>query len=151
PSRASGRVGRNFSRIEIAELDLGLGLGRSVGSVVIGGFDPESVIEARLEVEGLPVADLGRFWPVKLVPRARGWLVTRLDAGMVTRGVLGLRATVAELSENTMPLENLALDVDVTDGTLTYLPGLPPVTGITADVVIADDKLRIDASTAMLN
>lgn len=151
PSRASGQVGRNFSRIEIAALDLDLGLERSAGTVVIGGFEPDSVIEARLEVAGLPVEDLGRFWPVKLVPRARDWLTSHLDAGLVTRGVLGLHATVAELSENTMPLENLAIDVDVTGAVLTYLPGLPPVTGITAGVVIADDKLRVDVSSGVLN
>jgi len=151
PSRAVGHLGEGLERVEITELDLGLGLERSVASVTIGGFGPEDVIEAELAVAGLPVADLGRFWPVKLVPRARSWLVSNLKGGLVTQATLGFSATVGELSDNSVPLENLAIDVTVTDGTLTYLPGLPPVTGIEAIVAIADDKLRIDIATGWLN
>jgi len=151
PSRASGHIRPGFSGIEITDMNLGLSHGLATGSVVISGYRPSDTIEARLDVEALPVDDVAAFWPVPLVERARDWITTHISRGIVTRGSLAFSATVAELADHDLPLKNLAIDLDVTGGSIIYLMGMPPVTGIDASVHIFDDAMRIDATTGMLN
>ena len=151
PTRASGHIRPGFSGIEIAELELGLPAGTANGQVVIGGYGPGDVIEARLDIAALPVDDVSAYWPVPLVTRAREWIVDHISDGIITQGSLAFSATVADLAESALPLANLTIDLDVTGGSIIYLNGMPPVTGIDAAVRIVDDTMRIDATTGMLN
>ena len=151
PSRADGHIRPGFSGIEIAHLALGLPQGQGTGRVVIGGYGPDDMIEARLDVEGVPVDDVAAYWPVPLVARAREWIVGHIHDGIISRGSLAFRASVDEMAHSALPLANLTIDLDVTGASIVYLDGMPPVTGIDAAVRIADDALRIDATTGVLN
>lgn len=151
PTRASGNIRPGFSGIEITDLDLGFPRGLATGRILIDGFGPDDRISARLDVEALPVDDVARYWPVSLVKPARDWIVSHISRGVITRGALAFNATFAELAANDIPLDNLTIDLDVSGWSIVYLNGMPPVTGIDAEVHIADDNLRIDASTGTHN
>jgi hypothetical protein len=145
-SRAEGFLRPRLSGIEIVEMDVDLGLERSRGQVVINGFEPDSLVDARFEIAGLALDDLGRFWPTNLVAPARTWLVERLSAGRVDEATIAFKATIEDLANDRLPLENLVINLDASGATVEYLKGMPLVREVDAHVVIVDNSMRIDAT-----
>ena len=146
PSRAQGFIRPGFSGLELADLDLGVGVERLRGRVAIDGFGPDSRIEARIDIDGLPVDDLSRYWPVGLAPNARAWVVGRISDGAVDRASIAFAAPAADLVSNDPPSGSVVIDLDVSDASVDYLPGLPPARGVDGRVAIVDDMLRVDTS-----
>ncbi len=145
PSHAAGFIRSGLTGIEIVELEMDLGLERARGQLVINGFAPDSLIDARFDIAGLPMDDLGKFWPNKLVPRARAWLTDRLSDGQIEQASIAFKATIDDLAHDHLPLENLVIDLDATGATVEYLQGMPLVRDVDAHVAIIDDSMRIDA------
>jgi len=145
PSHSAGFLRPGLSGIEIVELDLDLGLEQTSGQIVIEGFAPDSLIDVRLDIAGLPLDDLGKFWPNKLMPRARAWLTDRLSDGRIEQASVAFKATIDDLARDHLPLENLIISLDATGATVEYLQGMPVVRDIDGHVAIIDDSMRIDA------
>lgn len=150
PTRAAGHIRPGFSGLEITQLDLGLERGELTGRFVIDGFTEDAGIEARLDIQDMPVDDVADYWPVPLADRARAWITGHISTGVVTQGSLAFHATVGELGRGDLPLENLTVDLDVSGASVAYLDGMPPVTGVDAQVHVAANAMRIDASTGEL-
>jgi hypothetical protein len=145
PSHSAGFLRPGLSGIEIVELDLDLGLEQTSGQIVIDGFAPDSIIDVRFDIAGMELKDLGQFWPIRLVPRARIWLVENLSDGRIDQASIAFKATIDDLARDYLPLENLVINLDATGATVEYLKGMPVVRDVDAHVAIIDDTMRIDA------
>ncbi len=145
PSYVSGFLRPELSGIEIAEMEVDLGLERSSGRIVVNGFTPDSLVDARFDIAGLALDDLGKFWPVPLVAHARQWLVERLSAGRIDQASITFKATIDDLANDRLPLDNLVIYLDTSGVTVEYLSGMPLVRNVDAHVAILDDSMRVDA------
>jgi len=144
PSHVSGYIRPGFSGLELTEVDLDLGIEKVHGRVVIGGLDLESEIEARVDLAGLAVNDLSRYWPVRLAVPARTWVLRSISDGTINQASIAFRAGIDQLTEGHPPLSNLVIDIDVSDATVHYLPTMPAILGVSGHVAIIDNTLHID-------
>ena len=144
PSRVEGFIRPGFSGLELAGLDLGVRAERLTGRAAIDGFGPDPHIEARIDIDGLAIDDLSRYWPVDLAPAARAWVLGRISDGTVDRASIAFDAPAAALVAGDPPPGSVTIDLDVSGASVDYLPGLPPGRGVDGRVAIVDDTLRVD-------
>ena len=144
PSRASGVLGQGFSSLALDDIHVGIEAGSVEGRMAIDGFGPDGRVEGRIDVRGLPVDDLRRYWPVALAPRGRAWVVNRVSSGVMETGTLAFESGVAELAGGGFPLSRLTIEAEVTGAAVEPPAGLSPVLGVEGRVSIADDAMRIE-------
>ncbi|MBB3986741.1 hypothetical protein GGQ68_003084 [Sagittula marina] len=77
------------------------------------------------------------FWPAKLNPRPRKWVMENLLDGEVRDATFALRL------EPGMPKPDTFLDLSFIDGRVTYAPGLPEVSGGAGRLTIYDGRLGL--------
>ena len=99
-----------------------------------------------LGLEQIDVADLPRLWPVGVARDARPWVTEHVTGGMATRGSASL-VIEADDGLKAVALTRATADLDVANGTFTWLDGMPPVEQAAAHLHLADpDVLEIRVS-----
>jgi hypothetical protein len=94
-------------------------------------------------VARLDVADLPRFWPVGFGAGARPWVTEHVTAGMAANGTASL-VVEADGGLHDVVLTQATGDLDVSNGTFTWLDNMPPVEQVVAHLHLADpDTLDI--------
>ncbi len=143
PVRAEGRLHAGFAGLELQVHELGLESEASAARLALDGFSPAAGLEFRLDVAGLAVDDLGRYWPLPLAGDTRSWLMANLSGGRIDDATLAFATTPGALLEDRMATAALAVDVDVTGSAIAGLGALPSLMGVDGRVRIRDDRLRI--------
>ncbi len=107
-------------------------------------------IEAEATVSGLPVDLLDSYWPNSAGRGARRWVTRNLARGMV-------RSATARLRADAPAGDPAALAVAAFDGSMafdglqvTYLDGLPPVTGVAGTAAFDRHSLIVDVTGGRL-
>ncbi len=81
-----------------------------------------------------PIAVAARLWPSFLVAPARSYLLDHVKTGIIQKGTMQFDFNAADLAamrdEHPPPDESLLLDFTVSDGSVEYLAGAPPLTGV---------------------
>lgn len=101
---------------------------------------------ARLLLDRVAVADLGRFWPATLIPSTRAWIVENITTGEARDGqwTLGFAA-----GPDLSGLRVTAVDgtLDVSGATVHWLRPIPPAEGASGRVTFSLPVItvRIDA------
>jgi hypothetical protein len=88
-------------------------------------------------VAGLKVADLPRFWPVGFGGGARPWVTEHVTGGMAANGTASL-VIEADGALRDVVLTQATGDLDVLNGTFTWLDNMPPVEQVVAHLHLAD-------------
>ena len=143
PARAEGRLHAGFAGLELQVHELGLESEESAARLALDGFSPDAGLEFRLDVAGLAVDDLGRYWPLRLASDTRSWLMGNLSGGRIDDATLAFATTPGALLEDRMATAALAVAVDVSGSAIAGLGTLPPLVGVDGRVRIRDDRLRI--------
>ena len=144
PSRALGRLNPGFSGFEVTSFVPDLGIERMQARLRVDGYGDDAAVEATLDLAGLPVDDLARYWPPGAAPNARTWLTENLSGGTVTRASVTYATTVGELVADRARETGLAVDLDASGVAVNYLDGMAPVADVAGHVAIADNELRIE-------
>ena len=115
-------------RIDNAVIDLG---GPKIAfDGVVEGFTIDPFIAAGVTVTDLPVDDLARYWPPRLAPDVRAWIVGNISGGMITKSRTSLHLRPGHLDLPRIPDAAVRTTVEVEGASLDYYNPLPKVTGI---------------------
>jgi len=121
-----------------------------------------AAISGNIEVSHTTIRAFLALWPGFLVPDLQTWLTDHVQAGVIDKGRMHFAydaATIKAMKQKLpIPDESMVIDMVASGGTMTPLPGLPPMTGIegtghvtgtTASFNI--NKAEIDTNNRRLN
>jgi hypothetical protein len=81
-----------------------------------------------------PIATVARLWPSFLVPPLRSYLIDHVKQGIIQKGTMQFDFNAADLAamraEHAPPDESLLIDFNVVNGSVEFLSGVPPLTGV---------------------
>lgn len=92
---------------------------------------------ATIGVDGLDVGDLPRYWPPDIGAGARSWVTEHVTAGKATHGSISL-ALESDEALHDVVVTKAAGDLDVSDGTFTWIDNLTPVEQTEAHLHLVD-------------
>jgi hypothetical protein len=98
--------------------------------------------DLKVRAENIAMNDLGRFWPESANREARAWMTTNVADGVWKRADATIRGTLRD-TDGEVRLDVTALDsrISFSGGTVTYMRGLPPVTGVAGEGTIGLDTV----------
>ncbi len=134
-------------KLEIEKFAIG---GRDVnatlsGDIAWGGADRG----LRLQVSAAQTSmrALLRIWPSQIAPPAHIWLLDHVEAGMVDTGSLSLDLDGPGLDRALRKLppddERMHIDFHISNGSISLLPGVPPLTGVDAMARITGHTVHV--------
>ena len=121
------------------------------GARVGGGDGP--AVKLALKARRMNARDFLRFWPAMVAPEARDWFVNSFRGGTLQGGDLKLdldRHTIVSPKGTPIPDEVVSLWFDVSDATLDYLPGAPPLTGVAGRGHVGGRSAVFDATRGVI-
>jgi hypothetical protein len=123
--------------------------GQAVGAGTPGLAGP-SKIKGRIDLHSLPLDRFGSVWPPTLAPDTREWITTNLSTGILD--ALKVDATVDFDPTSSHPFGQPVFQgmLTVSNGTVDYLRGLPPVTGVDAQMALSPQKLDFTITSGHL-
>nr|WP_294514236.1 AsmA-like C-terminal region-containing protein [uncultured Rhodopila sp.] len=118
-----------------------------IGGTVTRGSD-RITADMTVAIDQIDIADVPRLWPVGVGGGARPWIVENVTAGLVRHGSASL-VVEADDSLNGVVLTRAAGDLDVSNGTFTWIDNVPPVEQTEAHLHLVDpDTLDITVPSA---
>ena len=115
-------------RIDNAVIDLG-------GPTIIldglfEGFNPDPFVAAAATVANLPVDQLARYWPARLAPEVRDWVIRNISGGMITESRTSLHLRPGDLDLPRFPDAAVRTTLEFKGVSIDYYNPLPIVTGL---------------------
>jgi hypothetical protein len=110
--------------------------GRQCGFALAGTIDWLNGPHLRLgaSISPTPVNTVLRLWPSAVAAPVRSYLLSRLTEGMVEKGTMQIDFNAADLDamrfKHAPPDSNALIDFTITNASLAFLPGVPPLRGI---------------------
>ena len=96
----------------------------------IDGLDGALTAELRGGLDGVPISQLGHYWPADWGPDPHRWVMAHLSDGtLVTSDV---RVTFAKDAGGVLKAESLEGTMVLEEVTVDYLPPMPPIRGTSA-------------------
>ncbi len=81
-----------------------------------------------------PIAVVARLWPSFLVAPVRSYLLDHVKQGIIQKGTMQFDFNAADLAamrdEHAPPDDSLLIDFSVANGSVEFLAGVPPLTGV---------------------
>ncbi len=81
-----------------------------------------------------PIAVVARLWPSFLVAPVRSYLLDHVEQGIIEKGTMQFDFNAADLAamrdEHPPPDDSLLIDFSVSNGSVEFLAGVPPLTGV---------------------
>ena len=81
-----------------------------------------------------PIAVVARLWPSFLVAPVRSYLLDHVKQGIIQKGTMQFDFNAADLAamrdEHAPPDDSLLIDFSVANGSVEFLGGVPPLTGV---------------------
>lgn len=142
-----GRADSGPERLAIESLKVDLGgpkleiaanITRSGG---VTGFKAEAL------VRGLPIDDLGRYWPPDVVKGARKWITTNMHDGRISEARFSMSGRVDEANGNgggeTVSVDKIGATIDFEDATVRFIKAMAPVRKVRTTAIIDADRIRL--------
>jgi hypothetical protein len=128
--RLRAAVGFDRDRIGIQLVSLATGRGTFSARGDVRGPGGDGTVDLTVSLAGVPVDDVGRYWPEKTAVGARQWVVANVRGGHVHSASARVTGTVGETREAPFTLAAVQGSF-VFDGiTARYLPAVSPVTTV---------------------
>ncbi len=152
-ARAQGTISPGFTGIKLdgvslagPEVDVSL-----AGS--LGRYGTRDGLALDLKTGRMPVDAVLAFWPSFSGPLTRRYFLASVDGGTVERLVYRIDFSAPVLADavagRPLPDDSKRLDIRITDGVMRPAPGLPVLSGITADGVVTGRTATVDVERAV--
>ncbi len=151
PTSLSGTLGPQWGSLEVTAIHPGIARGSLEGSLHVAGWTNDAPIAWTIAARGLPVDDLGRYWPESAAPRVRDWIVTHLSGGTIDEASLGFGSTLGELDAGDPAMAGLDVALEASGVTVEFLESMPPVEGVAGRLRIDGDSLEIETRGGTLS
>ena len=147
-AKARGHVASDLAWVRVDELrlDAGGASAELTGTVTLSENDPR--IDAEGTVQNLPVGDLKRYWPLKLAPVARDWVITNVHAGTMEQADFRIAVSAQEVAERNYPDDAFDIRFRFDDAEAHYFRPLPMVTGARGVGHLTTTNLTIEVGRA---
>ncbi len=146
-----GQFVDNLTHLNVTDLrlDLGAGLTAQASGIWAQGDDGTS-LQAEGRFYGLPLADLGHFWPDSMSVNARAWVLTHIQDGMVDEANFSIDLRPGDLQLAKPRAEMLRLEWSYRNLVADYLGGLPPLLGAQGSGYMdaREFRLTVDSATS---
>lgn len=140
-ARGVYQTDRGRLRIENAAIDLG---GPRVAlDLALEGLGGALAATGSARIEDLPLDDLAHYWPARIAPNTRAWIVTNLTDGLIRRVEASVNLRPGDLDAETLPDEAIVTRIEVAGANVHYLRPLPPIEGVDATVTITGERVEI--------
>jgi hypothetical protein len=100
-------------------------------------------VDAYAETEKVAIDKIAEYWPLKLAPHSRNWVVTRVSKGAMAKATVNLHFKPGDFALRNTPEEAVESTITVKGATVQYKPDHPPVTDV--DGVIKFTGRTMDA------
>lgn len=151
--QTEGRYSIETGVLTIDKLELaGADVEMSASGALVGGADGPAAKFA-LKARRMNARDFLRFWPTIVAPEAREWFVNSFRGGVLQSGDLLVdldRHTIVSPKGTEIPEKVVSLWFEVTDATLDYLPGAPPLTGVAGRGHVGGRSAVFDATAGQI-
>ena len=115
-------------RIDSAVIDFG-GPKLAIDGV-FEGFNPDPFVAASATITDLPVDELARYWPPKLVPDIRDWITNNISGGMIAKSRTSFHLRPGDLDLERFPDAAVRTTLELEGVSIDYYAPLPKVTDI---------------------
>lgn len=151
--RTEGAYSTETGVLSIQKLEFAGGdVAMTASAELVGGADGPAVRLA-LKAQRMKARDFLRFWPGLVAPEAREWFVSSFQGGVLESGDLAVdldRKTILSPKGGDIPDGAVSLWFDVSDATLDYLPGAPPLTGVAGRGHVGGRSAVFDATRGQI-
>lgn len=93
-------------------------------------------------VKDLSIPDLKMLWPAGTVPGARDWILTNIHEGAIRAAEIKVDLAPGAVVDDRIPDEMMSIALDLAGLRVTYLPGLPDITGVSGKALLSGDTFR---------
>ncbi len=128
---AAGVVLGDMSRITVEAFDLATDRPRfSLNDFTVWEEADGIGIRGRLEIADMPMSMLPTYWPKRMIPAGRAWILANVEDGIVTHIGSDIDIRPGELESGRFGPESVVAELAFQDVTIHYLRSMPPVTGV---------------------
>ncbi|HTT85565.1 MAG TPA: AsmA-like C-terminal domain-containing protein [Rhizomicrobium sp.] len=109
---------------------------------------PELDLDGR--VDPIAMRDLLPYWPIHLIPGARGWIAANIQGGRLGPALIHARIQAGAFGRPFIPDNAVLITFPVQGAAINYLPGLTPLTGASGSGTLTGDNFKADLSSASI-
>ena len=103
----------------------------------------------------MPASIMLRLWPTPISAEVRSWLLVNLQSGVVERGKITFALTDADLArmriQRSVADDHLRVDYAISDATLSFMAGVPPVRGVDGIGFVTGDTARFTVKRGLVD
>jgi len=93
-------------------------------------------------VKDLSIPDLKMLWPAGTVPGARDWILSNIHEGAIRGATINIDLVPGAMVDERIPDEMMSIALDLSGLRVTYLQGLPDITGVNGTALLTGDTFR---------
>lgn len=141
--RLRGTVQQDFRQIVLDEATVDLNGPTVSASGSLSNNGEQSSIGLSGRLEGMPMAELERFWPPSLAPAPRKWVTEHMRNGRTDVATIDIALRRSNDGSGTVTLDTLKGTLQYTNLSVDYLAPMPAVTGIDGQGTYDKDGLYL--------
>ena len=152
----NGQLFASERRLTIDHFDLS---GPQVNFAMTGGITWGSEADTRIKLAAtasqVPMRPLVRIWPSFIAPPVHAWFLKNVLAGTLEKGAIAVDFSGADLAamraRKPLPVESAQVDFTLADGTVSFLPGVPPLSGVSGSGHVTGRTVEFAATGGTLD
>ena len=115
-------------------------------------FAPNQSPEINIDghVDQIAIHDLLTYWPLRMVPGARGWIATHMLTGRLGPALIHTRVAAGAFDLPAIPDNAILVSFPVQGATITYMHGLTPLTNATGSGTLTGDNFKAQMTSAAI-
>ncbi len=143
---ANGEVTDNGNQIHFDRLEADFDGMPLLANGTVMRKDGDIAIRANVSLRNAPAEKISLFWPPKLAPLSREWVVTNIPSGKISEASIHVDIGFGDLAKPMLPRNAIDANIGLSGATIRYLPEHPPVTNVSAAIHV--DAVALNASIA---
>ncbi|HWE06955.1 MAG TPA: DUF3971 domain-containing protein, partial [Rhizomicrobium sp.] len=117
------------------------------GRIILAANEtPELNFDGR--IGSIAVRDLLSYWPLRVVPGARGWISEKVSSGRLGPVLVHAKIPAGAFDRPALPDEALSVTFPLVGATIRYLNGLTPLTNVAGTGNLGGDTFKADIDSA---
>jgi hypothetical protein len=125
----------------------GPALSGTLSGQVVLAENTSPAIDAAGTLKDLPVADLVRYWPLRMGEGARSWIAANVPAGRIGPVTIALNIKAGGLQEPSLPEDAVHLSIPIRDASVKYLNGMTLLTHANGTGTLTGNTFNVQVSS----